>query len=163
MSTQPAAWTNSTSATRAARSNQYRKVRHCFSTISQEGTSKPFRWSEGFPSFFYGQYFSNRHFSNRYLSSRYLMNRHFTDLYLTAGHTSGHTSYMRAFATPSIFFAERYFRAPGLHRSIHTALAPYISPMLRPHRPLFGLLWAVWQRPGTAAPSRSVSRSTWPA
>ena len=70
---------------------------------------------------------------------------------------------MRAFATPSIFFAERYFRAPGLHCSIHTALAPYISPMLRPHRPLFGLLWALWQRPGTAVPSRRASRSTRPA
>ena len=32
--------------------------------------------------------------------------------------------------------------------------------MLRPHRPLFWHLWAVWQRPGTAVPSRRASRST---
>ena len=32
--------------------------------------------------------------------------------------------------------------------------------MLRPHRPLFRLLWALWQHPGTAVASRSASRST---
>ena len=33
----------------------------------------------------------------------------------------------------------------------------------RPHRPLFRLLWALWQRPGTAVPSRRAFRCPRPA
>ncbi len=43
------------------------------------------------------------------------------------------------------------------------ASAPFTPRMLFPHRPLLGILWALWQRLGTAVASRSTSRSILPA